>query len=67
MNSLFKNWKTTSAGIVTIASGIVLYMHNNTKLVEALTSVMAGIGLLFAHDGTNTGAPGKNSAPPSSK
>jgi hypothetical protein len=57
MNSIFKNWKTTSAGLVTIAGGITLYMHDKTQFVEALTAVLAGIGLLFAHDGTNTTTP----------
>lgn len=52
MKSIFNNWKTTSAGIVTIAGGVTLYLHDNSKFVEALTTVLAGIGLLFAHDGT---------------
>jgi len=58
MNNLFKNWKTTSAGLVTIAGGVSVYIHDNTKFVEALTAVLAGIGLLFAHDGTNIQSPG---------
>ncbi|HVX48811.1 MAG TPA: hypothetical protein VHB48_01590 [Chitinophagaceae bacterium] len=57
MSILFKNWKTTSAGIVTIASGVTIYLHDNTKLVEGLTAVLAGIGLMFAHDAGNTQAP----------
>ncbi|MES1181487.1 MAG: hypothetical protein ABUL44_01705 [Flavobacterium sp.] len=57
MKKLFNNWKTTSAGIVTIAGGVTLYLHDNTKFVEALTAVLAGIGLLFAHDGGNTMPP----------
>lgn len=53
MKNILKNWKTTSVGLVTIAGGVSLYMHDNTKFVEALTAVLAGIGLLFAHDGSN--------------
>ncbi|HWB23850.1 MAG TPA: hypothetical protein VG738_00125 [Chitinophagaceae bacterium] len=56
MKALFKNWKTTSAGIVTIAGGITLFLHDSTKFVEGLTAVLAGLGLLFAHDGDNTQA-----------
>ena len=62
MKNLFKNWKTTSTGIVTIAGGIVLYLHDDTKVMEALTAVLAGIGLLFAHDGANS-----NSQPPGTR
>lgn len=57
MKKLFSNWKTTSAGIVTIAGGVSLYINDNTKLVEGLTAVLAGIGLLFAHDSTNIQSP----------
>ena len=62
MKNLFDNWKTTSAGIVTIAGGVTLYLNDETKFVEALTAVLAGIGLLFAHDGGNTIPPAKPNA-----
>jgi hypothetical protein len=54
MKNIFNNWKTSSAGIVTIAGGVTLYLNDKTKFVEALTAVLAGLGLLFAHDGTTT-------------
>ncbi len=54
MRNLLNNWKTTSTGIVTIVGGVTLYLHDETKFVEALTAVLAGIGLLFAHDSGNT-------------
>lgn len=50
-----KNWKTTSAGIVSIASGIFLYINDKTKPVEALTLVLTGIGLILSKDADKTG------------
>lgn len=52
MNIIFKNWKTTSAGILAIASGVAGYMHHDISFVEALAPILTGLGLLFAHDGT---------------
>ncbi len=49
------NWKTTSGGILMIAGGVYLYIHDNTKFMEGLTAVLGGIGLLFAKDGNVTG------------
>lgn len=51
-----KNWKTTSAGIVSIATGIVLYTKDKSQLVEALTLVLAGIGLILSKDADKTGS-----------
>lgn len=59
MKNIFKNWKTTSSGIITAAGGVLLLLHDKTKTMEALTAVLAGIGLIFAHDGA-----GGNSQPP---
>lgn len=50
MKSIFKNWKTTSSGIITAAGGILLFMQDKSKIMEAITAVLAGIGLIFAHD-----------------
>ena len=55
MKKLFKNWKTTSAGLLSIAGGIVLYTGDKTKLMESLTAIMAGIGLLVSKDHDKTG------------
>ena len=52
-----KNWKTTSAGITSIVSGCVgLYFAwktsniNEATLTGSITAIVAGIGLIFAHD-----------------
>lgn len=47
MKNFLTNWKTTS--------GVYLYLHDNTKFMEALTAVLTGLGLLFAKDGNVTG------------
>lgn len=54
MKNIFKNWKTTSAGILSIVGGITLYLHDNTRFTEGLTAVLAGIGLIFAGDASNS-------------
>lgn len=53
MKNIFKNWKTTSAGILAIIGGVVMYMHDKTKIVEASAAILGGIGLIFAADGSN--------------
>lgn len=50
MKLFFKNWKTTSAGVVSIVSGVLLFINDKTKAIEALTAVLAGIGLIFSQD-----------------
>ncbi|MFK7048714.1 hypothetical protein FLACOL_01056 [Flavobacterium columnare] len=50
MGLIFKNWKTTSAGVVSIASGVLLFVNDKTKIIESLTAVLAGIGLIFSQD-----------------
>jgi len=62
MKNIFKNWKTTSTGIITAAGGVLLFVHDKAKVVEALTAVLSGIGLIFAHDGANS-----NSQPPTAR
>jgi hypothetical protein len=54
-NFLIKNWKTTSAGILSIAGGIYTYYNDRTKVMEALTCVLTGIGLIMAKDADKTG------------
>ena len=55
MKNALKNWKTTSAGVVMIVTGVLLYLNDRTKTVEALTSVLAGFGLIWAKDNDQTG------------
>lgn len=57
-----KNWKTTSTGIVMIAAGICgfYFAMLNKQLSEAtitasMTSVLGGLGLIFAKDDNVTG------------
>jgi len=57
-----KNWKTTSTGITMIIAGIVgcYFAWKNNQLNEgtvtgSVTSVLAGIGLIFAKDNNVTG------------
>lgn len=57
-----KNWKTTSTGIVMIVSGVIgfYYAYKSSNLNEAtitgcVTSVLGGIGLIFAKDNNVTG------------
>jgi len=57
MKNIFKNWKTTSTGIITAAGGVLLFVHDHTKIMEALTAVLAGVGLIFAHDGAGNQPP----------
>jgi len=50
MKKIMKNWKTTSAGVLSIAGGILLYVNEPTKVIESLTMLLAGVGLIFATD-----------------
>jgi uncharacterized membrane protein HdeD (DUF308 family) len=52
-----KNWKTTSAGITLIVTGVIsfYFAFKSTSLNEAtitgvLTAVLGGIGLIFGAD-----------------
>jgi uncharacterized membrane protein HdeD (DUF308 family) len=55
MKNIFKNWKTTSAGILTAVGGVVLYVNDNTRITEALLTILTGLGLILAKDGDQTG------------
>ena len=57
-----KNWKTTSAGIILIASSLVgLYFKiksgevSEVVVTGALTGIIGGIGLIYAKDAGVTG------------
>lgn len=55
-----KNWKTTSAGIISIVGGAVTLYYNRHQLTEAIvmgsvTAIISGIGLIFAKDANVTG------------
>jgi hypothetical protein len=50
MKKYLDNWKTTSAGIVAVVSAIVMYTNDKTKVIEAVTLLLGGIGLIFAAD-----------------
>jgi hypothetical protein len=54
-NFIVKNWKTTSAGILAIAGGIYTLYNDHTKIMEALTCILTGIGLVLAKDADKTG------------
>ena len=42
------NWKTTAAGLAAILGGAAMVLKGN--VTEGITSIVAGIGLLFAKD-----------------
>lgn len=57
-----KNWKTTSAGIILIASSLIgLYFKIKSGEVSevivtgAITGIIGGIGLIYAKDAGVTG------------
>lgn len=57
-----KSWKTTSGGIALIAGAVIgLYFAskngqlNEASITAAVTSILGGIGLLFAKDNNVTG------------
>lgn len=63
-----KNWKTTMAGIIAIVGGVVAlyFAAKNKKIDEAtitasLTSILTGVGLIFAKDFNVSGSSGNKS------
>ena len=57
-----KSWKTTSAGITMIVSGVVGLIFaiksatiNEGTVTAAVTAILGGVGLLFAKDNNVTG------------
>jgi hypothetical protein len=54
------DWKTTSAGILAILSAIISIVYAAVAgavpaelLISAVTSILAGIGLIYAKDATS--------------
>lgn len=59
INNLIKNWKTTSAGLITIAGAVVNLVFAIKNQVDdqgtwmtAITMILTGFGLMFAGDGS---------------
>jgi hypothetical protein len=48
---MFKNWKTSTCGIGTIVTGIVLIFKHQAQ--EGIVNIITGLGLIFAKDNTN--------------
>ena len=56
MNNLLKNWKTSLAGIVTIAGVITsTWLPQYSDEVAKIVGILAGLGLLATKDGNKTG------------
>jgi hypothetical protein len=51
---ILRNWKTTITGVAAILSGVKIYISTG-NINEALTAIIAGVGLLFAKDHDVTG------------
>ena len=65
LQTIIKNWKTTSAGVVSIVSGILLFVNDKTKLIEALTAravVSNEQGIVLADETANLSLPLNNGA-----
>jgi len=58
MSNMLKNWKTSAAGALMILTGIgsLAGVKTGVDPNAAITSIVAGFGLLFAKDGNVTGA-----------
>lgn len=61
MKSLLTNWKTTSAGLLIIVQAIVHMAYeikssttSENSWMIAATSILGGIGLMFAGDSSNS-------------
>jgi len=56
MNYILKNWKTSLAGIVTIAGVITAtWLPQYTDELSKAIGVLAGLGLIASKDGNKTG------------
>ena len=61
MKNFASNWKTTSAGLGMIVTGVSGFLHATNPeipgpdLSTSFASVLAGVGLVFAKDGNVTG------------
>ncbi len=50
MKQILKNWKTTSAGVISVITGIVILINDQSQVIQSSTAILAGIGLIFAAD-----------------
>jgi hypothetical protein len=62
MKNIWKNWKTTSAGILAIVGGITRFAFamkagefTEESVTTTVMAILTGIGLIFAKDGNITG------------
>lgn len=56
MNYILKNWKTSLAGIVTIAGVITAtWLPQYTDELSKAIGVLAGLGLIASKDGNKSG------------
>lgn len=56
MNTLLKNWKTSLAGLVAIAGVVTAtWLPQYSDEVAKVVGMLAGLGLLAAKDGNQTG------------
>jgi len=51
---MFKNWKTSLAGLGTVITGVIAIV--NGDMATGVASIVAGLGLIFAKDSNVTGA-----------
>ena len=45
---MFKSWKTTLAGLASIATGVISFSNGET--MTGITAIIAGVGLLLGKD-----------------
>ena len=57
MKKYLQNWKTTSAGIILMASGITMFINDHTAVTESLSAILGGFGLIFAADSQKINTP----------
>ncbi len=66
--TIVTSWKTTSAGVLSILTGLIrYYIHfksgqpmTEEVLITTITGIITGVGLLVAKDSNVTGSPAQN-------
>jgi hypothetical protein len=58
-NFFRRNWKTTLAGVATIASAILPVVGVPVDICTAIVSAIGGLGLVLAKDADKTGVEAK--------